>query len=243
VSFSVFTHAERPDLAEQAAGLGDEFWPEYNRHGDVTNAHWREMRLRFPELQFTLVDDETGELAAEGHTLAIPWDGTVDGLPAGFDGIFEPGFSDEPKTALCAMAAEIRPVYQGRGLAVRMLELMKEIAAREGLRDLLAAIRPSQKDGYPLAPIDEYMRWTRADGQAFDPWLRVHLRIGGEILRAEPQSLRISGSVAEWEEWTQMPFPASGEYVFPEGLATVAIDREADTGLYWEPNIWIRHRV
>jgi len=243
VSFTVHTHAERPDLAERAAGLGDEFWPEYNRHGDVTNAYWHEMRTRFPALQFTLVDDETGELAAEGHTLAIPWDGTVEGLPAGFDGIFEPGLSDAPKTALCAMAAEVRPAYQGRGLAVRMLELMKQVAAREGLADLLAAIRPSLKDRYPLAPIAEYLHWTRDDGQAFDPWLRVHLCVGGEIMRAEPESLRITGTVAEWEHWTEMAFPVSGEYVFPDGLAPVSIDREADRGLYWEPNIWVRHRV
>jgi hypothetical protein len=87
------------------------------------------------------------------------------------------------------------------------------------------------------------MRWTRDDGQAFDPWLRVHLRVGGEIMRAEPESLRITGTVAEWEEWTEMAFPVSGEYVFPEGLAPVSIDRDADRGLYWEPNIWIRHRV
>ena len=39
------------------------------------------------------------------------------------------------------MAAEIRPAYQGKGLATRLLELMKEVAAREGLSDLLAAIR------------------------------------------------------------------------------------------------------
>ena len=38
-----------------------------------------------------------------------------------------------------------------------------------------------------------------------------------------------------------MPFPESGEYVFPAGLATVRIDREADLGEYWEPNIWLIH--
>jgi hypothetical protein len=31
--------------------------------------------------------------------------------------------------------------------------------------------------------------------------------------------------------------------VFPAGLATVHIDREADTGEYWEPNIWIIHQT
>jgi hypothetical protein len=40
-----------------------------------------------------------------------------------------------------------------------------------------------------------------------------------------------------------MAFPESGEYVFPAGLATVNIDREADIGSYWEPNVWIVHAV
>jgi hypothetical protein len=67
--------------------------------------------------------------------------------------------------------------------------------------------------------------------------------MGGELMRPEPESLKISGTVAEWEEWTKLPFPVSGEYVFPEGLATVSIDREADTGLYYEPNVWLRHSL
>jgi GNAT superfamily N-acetyltransferase len=243
MSYTVYTHAERPDLAEEAAGMSDEFWPEYNMHGDVTNAFWRQMRLEFPELQFVLWDEEAGELVAEGHTLAVPWDGTTEGLPDGYDGIFELGLGDAPKTALCAMAAEIRPAYQGSGLAVEMLRLMRGVAERNGLGAVLAAVRPSWKERYPLAPIDEYARWTREDGLPFDPWIRVHVRLGAELSRPEPSSLKISGTVAEWEEWTQMAFPVSGEYVFPRGLATVSIDRAADLGLYYEPNVWLVHRV
>jgi hypothetical protein len=41
--------------------------------------------------------------------------------------------------------------------------------------------------------------------------VRVHERLGAIVLRAEPQSLRITGTVAEWEEWTAMTFPESGE--------------------------------
>jgi len=126
---------------------------------------------------------------------------------------------------------------------VRILELMRDIARRHGLGALIAAVRPSLKERYPLAPIDEYMQWSRPDGLPFDPWLRVHARIGGRILRAEPRSLRISGTVSEWEEWTQMAFPVSGDYVFPHGLALVSIDRAADLGLYFEPNVWVAHDV
>jgi hypothetical protein len=243
VTYAVYTHAERPDLAEEAAGLSDEFWPEYNMHGDVTNVHWHRMRLEFPELQFVLYDEEAGELVAEGHTLAVPWDGTAEGLPDGFDGIFELGFGDEQKTALCAMAAEIRPGHQGTGLAAELLRLMRGLAERQGLGAVLAAVRPSWKERYPLAPIGEYAHWTREDGLPFDPWLRVHVRLGAELSRPEPRSLKISGTVREWEEWTQMAFPVSGEYVFPRGLATVSIDRDADLGLYYEPNVWLVHRI
>jgi hypothetical protein len=49
--------------------------------------------------------------------------------------------------------------------------------------------------------------------------------------------------VAEWQDWTAMVFPESGEYVIPQGLATVAIDVEGDVGLYYEPNVWLVHDV
>ena len=35
----------------------------------------------------------------------------------------------------------------------------------------------------------------------------------------------------------------SGTYVFTRSLATLDVDREADLGSYWEPNVWVRHRV
>jgi hypothetical protein len=141
------------------------------------------------------------------------------------------------------MAIEILPAHQSRRLSVPMLHQMKAIAAREGFETLLAPLRPSWKERYPLTPIERYVAWTRDDGLPFDPWLRVHVRMGAEILRPEPESLRITGTVGDWESWTEMAFPESGEYVFPHGLAPVEIDREADEGRYWEPNVWMLHRV
>jgi hypothetical protein len=55
--------------------------------------------------------------------------------------------------------------------------------------------------------------------------------------------MRISGTVAEWEDWTETAFPESGEYVFPHGLAPLTVDREQDLGLYFEPNLWMVHTV
>ena len=36
-----------------------------------------------------------------------------------------------------------------------------------------------------------------------------------------------------------MSFPETGDYVFPEDLAPVSIDRQTDRGSYWEPNVWM----
>ena len=89
MTYSVFTHLERPDLAERAAQAADDVWPEYNRHGDVANVFWRRMRLEFAELQFVLYDEARDDLVAEGHTMPISWDGTEEDLPAG--GMFQNG--------------------------------------------------------------------------------------------------------------------------------------------------------
>jgi hypothetical protein len=139
------------------------------------------------------------------------------------------------------LAAEIKPRFQGRGLAKLMLEVMSGIAGDHGLRHLIAPVRPSFKDGYPINPIERYMTWTREDGEPFDPWIRTHTRRGGSIVKPAPRSLSITGTIAEWERWTAMSFPDDGEYIFPHGLAPLRIDRCDDLGAHWEPNVWIVH--
>jgi hypothetical protein len=35
----------------------------------------------------------------------------------------------------------------------------------------------------------------------------------------------------------------TSDCVFPAGLATARIDRDNDTGEYWEPGVWVIHHV
>jgi hypothetical protein len=39
-----------------------------------------------------------------------------------------------------------------------------------------------------------------------------------------------------------MVFPVSGDYVVPDALNLVHVDREADTVTYREENLWVQHR-
>ena len=102
-------------------------------------------------------------------------------------------------------------------------------------------MRPNLKHRYPLVPMERYITWRRPDGTHLDPWLRTHERLGAEIVRVAPESMRVPGTVAEWEEWAGMAFPESGSYVVPGALVPVEVDRERDEGLYVEPNVWMVH--
>ena len=124
-----------------------------------------------------------------------------------------------------------------------MLGAMRAIATLHGLRALIACVRPTHKSEHPWVSIGEYARWTREDGLPTDPWIRLHVRLGGRISRPEPASMRMEGTVAEWREWTGLDLPESGEYV-PEGAAApVTIDLVADRGVYLDPNVWVIHEV
>ena len=241
---TLHTAAERPDLwrvGDAAATV----WPEYNLHGDVINRWWGLLDQELAEFQFVLYDDEVNSVAARGLTGPLAWDGRDGALPDGIDSTIEQIFarhrSQTPVTTLCALAAEISPAARSRGLASAALAGMRTIAQRNGLRHLIAPVRPSWKERYPLTPIESYVRWRRADGQLIDPWMLTHERLGARLATALPRSLRITGTVAEWESWTGLAFPESGDYVYPHGLSTVHIDRTTDRGSYWEPNVWLIH--
>jgi hypothetical protein len=180
---------------------------------------------------------------ARARSIPVRWNERLDDLPAGIDGAIARGFDEGGANVLCALVIMVPAAAQRRGASRAALLAMIEIARRHRLEALIAPVRPSRKERYPLVPIERYANWRREDGFLFDPWMRTHERLGGTILRPEPRSLRITGTVAEWEGWVDLPFPESGDYVFPGGLTTVAIDREADLGSYWEPNVWMRHQV
>lgn len=246
---SMHTASERPDLWSRSVDSRS-VWPEYNLHGDVANPLWRRLDQDLADFQFVLYDEGADVVLAEGHTGPMAWDGRDETLPDSFDAALELIFAQHdsaapantpPVNTLCALAAEIPAETRSRGLAAEILGMMRAVAQRHGLRHLVAPVRPSWKARYPLTPIERYVGWRREDGQLLDPWMRVHERLGARVATPLPRSLRITGSVAEWESWTGLTFPESGEYVFPEGLATVRIDRVADLGSYWEPNVWMVH--
>ncbi len=242
-TIEVVTAAEHPDLWEsvRVGRAFDAVWPEYNHHGNDTATYFGALVPRFAAFQALLLEAGSTRPLARARTIPLRWDGTLDDLPAGIDAAGLRAVGPQRPSALCALAAEVLPGHQGTGLSALVLRVMAALARSAGFSSLVAPVRPSHKDRHPEVPIAEYARWTRADGLPADPWLRTHARLGGEILRAEPRSLRIAAPVPDWERWTGVRFPERGPFVFPRALAPATVaDGAAE---YYEPNVWVRHRV
>ena len=235
--------SDRPDLEEQVSSDFRARWPEFIFHDPVSNAHRDAVGQYFASYDLWIIDSD--RVVAGGWGVPLQWDGGIDDLPEGYDGALirsvrghEAG--DEPDT-FCIMAVAVAGDVDRKGLAGMAVTALRERATTTGLRRVIAPVRPTLKSSYPLVPMSRYAGWRRPDGTSFDPWIRTHERLGATILGAAPRSMVITGTAADWEEWTGMAFPETGSYVVPEALNLVNIDRATDRGEYDEENLWIRH--
>lgn len=120
---------------------------------------------------------------------------------------------------------------------------MKDNARPRGFSDLYAPVRPTQKHLQPRLPMADYVRQIGPEGLPKDPWLQLHVRAGGRIIKVAPYAMTIVGSVADWTKWTGMQFETSGPIDVPHTLVPVNISLEHDFGVYVEPGVWVDHRL
>jgi GNAT superfamily N-acetyltransferase len=240
----IATRADRPDLDDQARAAFRLGWPEFIFHDQDARAYLGRVGDYFPQYDILLLAG--GEVVAGGWGVPVQWDGTIAALPQGYDDSLARSVTGHEQSvlpdSLVVMAAAVKPGRQGAGVAGQVLTALRERAVAAGLERVIAPVRPTLKERYPLTPMDRFARWARDDGLHLDPWIRTHQRLGASILAPAPRSMMITGTVAEWEDWAAMAFPETGSYVVPAALDLVEIDREQDRGSYAETNLWMRHR-
>ncbi|TXS41977.1 hypothetical protein [Streptomyces sp. OR43] len=229
---------------EQLKELFSEGFPAFISADRLVKEYIGRVGEWFAGLDLTLVDEREVPVAS-GWGVPIHWDGLTETLPSGYTQALVRAVEGRERgteaNTLVICGAVVTPSLKGRGLAGETIKALRRTAGEAGLDRVIAPVRPTTKARYPLTPIETFMRWNREDGMALDPWLRTHQRLGAEILAAAPASQTMTGTVAEWERWTGLALPASGDYVIPDGLSLLRIDRSADQGVYREPNVWMRH--
>ncbi|MEX6225381.1 hypothetical protein AB6F55_11420 [Providencia hangzhouensis] len=64
---------------------------------------------------------------------------------------------------------------------------------------------------------------------------RTHWRLGATVRQPVHRSMVIIGSIADWQSWTGMYFPQSGQYIVPNALVPVTVDIQRQQVEYIEP--------
>lgn len=89
----------------------------------------------------------------------------------------------ETPNSLSGLAVAVRPDRRELGLAVIILEAMKNLARQAGLQLLVVPVRPTRKHEFPTVDMADYIKWTLPGtlpvvtdpkeipaSQAYDPW-------------------------------------------------------------------------
>lgn len=238
-----YSLAERPDLVEAFWAIeGD--WPEFMLHDPVADAVYEQAVTAFPELHLVVLDGKVP--VARLH--AVPFEADLTALPPrGWDHVLQ----DSARIAATREAADLGAVSliearvavdrRGTGVSRPLLAEARRRLAALGCRDLVGPVRPTRKSLEPRTGAAEYARRTRADGLPEDPWLRVHVHLGGRVVGVAPLSMTIPGTLDQWREWTGLPFDRDGSVDVPGALASVHVDIANEHAVYVEPNVWVHH--
>jgi GNAT superfamily N-acetyltransferase len=243
-SYKTFTLSERPDLEKQVKEINREAWPKFVLQNDIE--YWHLMFGVFAPYQVLLCDSRD-VLLGVGLSVPVVWNGTLDDLPhqigAGLlraGDIYQKGM--KPDTLL-SIAVMVRKDHRNYGLGSAVIQAMRTLARSYQCDSLIVSLRPTLKSQYPLTPMERYVQWKKDDGEPFDPWLRIHIRLGAELIKVNQNVLTVTSSVAQWETWTRMRFPESGRYIVPGALEPVDIDCENNLGRYEEPGVWMKYSI
>ena len=240
MDFQVHTLKDRPDLLGKLQKLNRKSWPDFIIYGDTYS--WDRLYTELSDF-LLLLTNNNDLLIGGGFTVPVVWNQKLDDLPSSIEKIIVNGLESKRESAntLIAIAALVDKRFRGKGISAEIVKQIKSLAIKCKFKNLIIPVRPTLKTLYPLQGIESYSKWRNKDGLFYDSWLRTHQRLGATVMKCVDSTLEIKGTIGDWEKWTGMVFPESGEYVVKGALQPVQIDVESNVGVYNEPNVWMRH--
>ncbi|MEN6349572.1 MAG: amino acid adenylation domain-containing protein [Syntrophomonas sp.] len=242
-TYRIVTVAQDPSLVERMEIEHAGAWADFSVADKLNVKYWRKIYEAFPDYQFALLDDDN-EMIALGNNVPLYWDGSEENLPPGWDGGLVRSLENreqgiKPNT-LCALAVVVSKKIKGGALSYEVVKIMNKLVLATGLEHMILPVRPSLKEEYPHTDFKEFVHKKREDGLPFDPWVRVNIRLGGEIAGYCLQSQCFEGTIEQWEEWAGQKFEHSGDYVVKGAANLVKIDIENNKGTYYDKIVWIK---
>jgi len=162
--------SDQPELAAVIDSFGDANFPRFIQQARSPIAFpnegvdWPTLYERWPDYQFVLRDDASGELIASGNCVPLYVQDVFSDLSEhGWDWCISEAFkchdAGRSPNTLAALAICVSPAARGSGVGSCAIAAMRGIACQRGFRHLIAPVRPTLKAMYPLISIDEYVTW------------------------------------------------------------------------------------
>lgn len=238
----VISLAEKKEYKVELDSINEKAWPEFMLNWDCKE--WSQLFTTFEKYQILIINNKE-ELMAYGHTIPIYWDEDIRFIPDNLKILMEMAVKNNQDgirpNLLLALAVVVSEDYKGKGLSYEVVNAMKIFASKNKIEDVIIPVRPTLKAKYPLISLDDYVGWENKDGKPFDPWLRVHKKLGGKVFKTAEISMIIRGKINEWEKWTNTVICGSGKYIFKDALNPVEIDIEKNEGIYTDPCVWVHY--
>ncbi len=231
---------ERPDLLDRVEETGND-WPVFIVNDPVSIECYEPAMRLYPDLH--LIALRENQLVARIHAVPIQWSRPEDLSERGWDWALGTAVNHPLTSREAVSLIEIRIAgsCRGQGLSGRLLAAVWARFAAMGVRHLVGPVRPNGKAAEPRTPPPDYLGRVRADGLPADAWLRVHVRLGGRIVKVAPLSMVVPGTLEQWRAWTGLPFDRDGLVDVPGALAPVMVDLRHEHAVYIEPNVWVHH--
>lgn len=243
---NIQSYAERPDLIDECELFLDRLWPQFMSQSSVCDEYWERLDEE-PNSHFqfiaTVNEDSSEQVVGIIRSVPFLWPyGDFSKLAEmGWDAIFNFAMENlqggEPY--ISALSVTVDPQYRGQQVPALLINALKTAAQSCDGKAVIVPVRPTLKHRYPLQDFDEYCGWKNERGEPFDPWIRTHWRLGASVLQPVHRSMVITGSIADWQSWTGMYFPQSGQYIVPNALVPVTVDVLRQQVEYIEPNLWM----
>ncbi|HAN78836.1 MAG TPA: hypothetical protein DCQ31_14280 [Bacteroidales bacterium] len=213
-------------------------WPKFLTENFELLKHWRQLYKQYPEWQLLFRDGI--EYIGLCNLAPLNWDGEPESLNEGLlptlEKIIE---TPQQSNTLCCFSIVVGKEHVGEGISIKMLNEVKKLAIDAGYKYILFPVRPMYKKRYPITPLADYVQWMRGN-LPFDPWIRTLAKIDAKILKVMPNSVKVQASVSDWENWTDIYFGQTGDYIIPKGHAPLHIDLEKNMGIYAEEGLWMK---
>lgn len=244
--------SQNKDLERKIENLAKESWPKYSLEASLgferkTKKKWSSIYDLFPDFQFAVFDEEFETYIGSINSVPVFWKGNSKKLPnEGWEWALVNAISNYKlriPNILIALGICVCKEHKGRKFGSLFLNFLKFYAKSNNFKTIFAPVRPTLKSLYPTFTLKQYIKLLNSEGQLFDPWLRTHISVGGRIIKICNKSMQFKSSISNWQNWTNLVFPASNKYYVPGMLDFLKIDLRKSEGLYEEPNVWIEHKI